>query len=441
MNKTFFLINYGCPKNLVDGEGIAATLIDDGFAQTTDVDKADVVLVNTCGFIGEAEMESRAAIEHFTKHRNPGQKIVAAGCLTERRGDSLLEDYQDLDALLGTRRWNEVGELVSRLDTDHRPTYLGPAVSSREMTERAIAGTHSYVKIADGCNKNCSFCTIPSFKGRQKSLSLATILFQLKSLTQRGIKEAVLVAQELGSYGQDLRDDGLDLVGLLQEIEESPGPEWIRLMYVYPSALSRQLLQTIVHSDRICDYVDVPIQHCSPNVLKLMRRPTKSKPILRYMDDAREMSADFAFRTTIIVGFPGETQADFDELLKFVDDAEFDHLGVFRYNREDGTPAAQLPGQVSERVKQERYDQIMKVQQAVSLRRRKCSVGKEADVLIEESFSVPLRGQFFSVGRSAREAPEVDGQVLMREKLAVGAIVRSKIVAAEPYDLHAILVK
>ena len=317
------------------------------------------------------------------------------------------------------------------------PALLGPSPTAPDPNQRLVAGPSAYVKIADGCNKNCSFCTIPSFKGRQISKTPEAILSELDTLAGRGVREAVLVAQELGSYGVDLPSVDLDLIGLLHAIQEAPGPDWIRLMYLYPSMLTPRLLDTIAASPRICNYIDVPIQHSVPAVLRRMRRPTGSADIANRIHEAREHHPDFAFRTTLIVGFPGETDDDFTDLCGFVENAAFDHLGVFTYSPEDGTPAASLPDQIDPAVRDRRYAAIMEIQQGVALSRRLARVGAEIEVLVEETLPGPTLAGHQSIGRGRAEAPEVDGRVFLDLPLLPGQIVRAEVSGTEPYDLFA----
>ncbi len=434
--RTFHLVNYGCPKNLVDGEGIAANLLAAGL-QPAGPEDADLLIVNTCGFIGPAEEESTNALADFARAKQDGQKLIAAGCLSERRGAALAESISGIDGILGTRRWSEITSLVHSLASTPHPALLGPSPTAPDPNQRLVAGPSAYVKIADGCNKNCSFCTIPSFKGRQVSKTPEAILAELDTLAGRGVREAVLIAQELGSYGVDLRSVDLDLIGLLRAIQESPGPDWIRLMYLYPSMLTPRLLDAIAASPRICNYIDVPIQHSVPAVLRRMRRPTASADIADRIHRARERHPDFAFRTTLIVGFPGETDDDFTNLYQFVKRAAFDHLGVFTYSPEDSTPAALLPDQVDPAIRNRRYAAIMEIQQGIALRRRLARVGAEIDVLVEETLPGPTLAGHQSIGRSRAEAPEVDGRIFLDLPLLPGQIVRAKVSGAEPYDLFA----
>lgn len=434
--RSFYLVNFGCPKNLVDGEGLAGRLVAAGVRQETDPGAAEVIVVNTCGFIGEAEAESREALAQFAANKQGSQKVVAAGCLSERRGKGLLQDIEGLDGLIGTKRWHEIPRLLHELESDRRPAYLGPPARPAPALTRLVNGPSAYVKIADGCNMKCSFCTIPSFKGVQRSQPIDRVLSEMDQLARRGVREAVLVAQELGSYGTDL-DDDLDLVTLLKAVERSPGPDWVRLMYLYPTGLTERLLDLIAASTKLCKYIDVPVQHSSPSVLRRMRRPPRSAEIAEKMAAVRASHPDFAFRTTLIVGFPGETEADFEHLLQFVRAAEFDHIGVFRYSVEDGTPAASLPGQVDGATKADRYEAIMAAQQEVALGRRTRKIGREIEVLVEEVLERPARGLYRATGRSRSEAPEVDGSVFITGPAKLGDIVRAKVTGAEPYDLYA----
>ena len=434
--RTFHLVNYGCPKNLVDGEGIAANLLAAGLQQAGPED-ADLLIVNTCGFIGPAEEESTNALADFARDKHEGQRLIAAGCLSERRGAEIAHSIPGIDGVLGTRRCSEITTLVQSLSSTPHPALLGPSPAVPDSNERIVAGPSAYVKIADGCNKNCSFCTIPSFKGRQISKTPEAILSELDTLAGRGVREAVLIAQELGSYGVDLPSVDLDLIGLLHAIQEAPGPDWIRLMYLYPSMLTSRLLDAMAASPRICNYIDVPIQHSVPAVLRRMRRPTGSADIADRIQKARQHHPDFAFRTTLIVGFPGETDDDFTDLCEFVEYGAFDHLGVFTYSPEDGTPAASLPNQVDPAIRNRRYAAIMEIQQGVALSRRLARVGAEIEVLVEETLPGPTLAGHQSIGRGRAEAPEVDGRVFLDLPLLPGQIVRARVSGAEPYDLFA----
>lgn len=434
--RTFHLINYGCPKNLVDGEGMASSLLEAGLTPA-DSEDADLLVVNTCGFIGPAEKESFSALEELAGTKKDNQQLVAAGCLSERRGLDLASNIPGIDGILGTRRWSEITSLVESLSSEIQPTFIGPLPTPSQANRRLVSGPSAYVKIADGCNKNCSFCTIPSFKGRQVSKNPQDILGELDSLSHRGVREAVLIAQELGSYGVDLPFHDLDLTGMLEMIQEAPGPEWIRLMYLYPSMLTPRLLDTIGTNQRICNYIDVPVQHSVPSILRRMRRPVGSAGIADRICQARKQYPDFAFRTTLIVGFPGESDQDFADLCEFIEHVSFDHLGVFTYSAEEGTPAADLPDQIDPAVSAQRYATVMEIQQSIALRRRLSRVGSELDVLIEETLPGPTLDGYCSIGRTRSEAPEVDGRVFVDLPLVPGQIVQATISAAEPYDLFA----
>lgn len=415
---------------------MVAKLLEAGLGQAGP-DDADLLIVNTCGFIGPAEEESTEALADFARQKRDGQRLIAAGCLSERRGVALSDSVPGVDGVLGTRRWSEIADLIDSFATTPRPVLLGTPPDIPDPAQRLVAGPSAYVKIADGCNKNCSFCTIPSFKGRQVSKSADFVLAELETLAERGVREAVLVAQELGSYGIDLPDADTDLDDLLRLIQNAPGPDWIRLMYLYPSMLTPKLLDTIAASSRVCNYIDVPVQHSVPAVLRRMRRPTGSAEIAERIRRARDQYPDFAFRTTIIVGFPGESDADFEDLCRFVETAAFDHLGVFTYSPEEGTPAAALPDQIEPAVQSQRYGDLMEIQQAIALSRRQARIGSEIDVLVEETLPGPTLAGYQSVGRSRSEAPEIDGRVFLDLPLIPGQIVRAQIADAEPYDLFA----
>lgn len=432
----FYLITLGCPKNVVDSEGIHRQMVAAGFEPTDRPRRADVLIVNTCGFIGDALDESLATLGELASAKRPGQVLVAAGCLSERDGETLFAKVKGIDAILGTRRWAEIAGLVEQARTtrerlawtgDPADAPSGPWCPDAPMP-RVAGQASAYLKIADGCSATCAFCTIPRIKGPYRSRRMDAILAEAKALADSGAREIILIAQDTTSYGRDMGNGGLPR--LLRALSaELPSVPWIRVMYAYPQFVTPELIDVMARLPNVCRYLDMPLQHAHPDVLKRMRRPSDMDAVRRLLDSLRQALPDIALRTTFIVGYPGETEAQFQALLDFMAEARFDHVGVFRYSREPGTPAADLPGQVPEGVKRARYEQAMALQQEISRARNAALVGRVLDVLVDGA------GDGISVGRTYRDAPEIDGLVLMPGELPVGSFVRARITGAMEYDL------
>ncbi|MCL5960528.1 MAG: 30S ribosomal protein S12 methylthiotransferase RimO [Chloroflexi bacterium] len=433
---TFHVTTLGCPKNTVDSRGIAQLLTEAGYRQVKDASDADILIVNTCGFIDIAKDESVGALRELAGLKTPGQLLVAAGCLAQRYGEHLRQDVPEVDAFVGTQRWTEIVSVIAKAQgrngrrrSEERVTY----VSSH------AEGPSAYVKIADGCDASCAFCVIPQIKGPYKSRPAQEIVEEVRQLAAQGVVEVVLIAQDTGAYGQDLGlRDGL--ATLLECIARSvPEIPWIRLMYTYPERISRRLIQVLASNPRVCHYLDLPLQHGHPGVLERMRRPKDTGKTRALIRQLREAMPDVALRTTFIVGYPGETQAEFHALLDFIKEINFDHVGVFTYSWEEGTPAAALPQQVPTRVKERRYRQAMELQQRISLANNRRLVGTTLEVLIEGtgelSDEAGEKSEPILVGRARRHAPEVDGLVLVRGHGVAGQIVRVLITEAMEYDL------
>jgi len=432
----FYLITLGCPKNVVDSEGIYRQMVAAGFAPTERPKRADVLIVNTCGFIGDALDESLATLQELAVGKRRDQVLIAAGCLSERDGEALFARVHGVDAILGTRRWAEIARLVAQAQTSReRLAWTGDPEDpvSGPWCERApmprVPGQASvYVKIADGCSATCAFCTIPSIKGPYRSRRMDAILAEARMLADSGAQELILIAQDTTAYGRDIGGPGLpDLLRALSA--EVPRVKWIRIMYAYPQFVTPELIEAMAQLPNVCQYLDMPLQHAHPDVLKRMRRPSDMDAVRRLVDSLRQAMPDIALRTTFIVGYPGETDAEFQALLDFMAEARFDHVGVFRYSREAGTPAADMPDQVPEDVKQARYEQAMALQQEISRAHNVELVGRVLDVLVDGC------GDGISVGRTYRDAPEIDGLVLVAEELPVGRFARVRITGAMEYDL------
>jgi ribosomal protein S12 methylthiotransferase len=438
----YYLLSLGCCKNTVDSAGMSRLLQRAGYAPTEHPSAAEVLIVNTCGFIDIAKEESFGALRELAEAKRPGQMLIAAGCLSQRYGRQLIEEVPGLDGVLGTRRWIEITALVERLSSDGgRPLVMigdPPAPSlppPQFLGERGgaprsvIQGASAYLKIADGCSAACAFCAIPLIKGPARSRPVDVIVDEAQQLVAQGVKEIVLIAQDTTAYGRDRgqRDALPDLIeAILQATPELP---WLRLMYAYPQHITPRLIEVMTQHPQVCHYLDIPLQHAHPDTLRRMNRPHDVDRVRRLIAHLRQAMPDIALRTSFIVGYPGETEEEFQALLDFVTEMAFDRVGVFTYSQEEGTPAANLPDQVPDHIKEERYQRLMELQQSISLARNQQMVERILDVLVEGS------GEALSVGRSYRDAPEVDGLVLVKEELLLGEIIPVLITGAMEYDL------
>jgi ribosomal protein S12 methylthiotransferase len=448
----FYLISLGCPKNLVDSAGLATLLERAGYTAADVPEQADLLVVNTCGFIEPAREESRAVLWELVQARRPGQRIVAAGCYSQRCPDELAQAVPGLDGLIGTRRWMDILTLVRQLD-ERRGRGIGQEpichlpetpVAGQEVAgvpRVAVQGASAYLKLADGCRRSCAFCAIPLIKGPAVSRPPEAVLADAAWLAGRGVQEIILIAQDTTDYGRDLgMREGLALSAALSAAEglaellerlaaAVPQVPWVRLMYAYPDRITEQLIETMARHRQILPYLDVPLQHAHPGVLRRMRRPADVERVRRTVEQLRAAMPEIAIRTTFLVGYPDETEVEFQTLLDFVAEMGFDRVGVFTYSHEAGTPAARLADNVPPEVKEERRERLMAIQQPISLARNQVLVGRTLDVLVEG------QGEGLSVGRSYRDAPEIDGLVLVQAELPVGKIVPVRITGALEYDL------
>jgi ribosomal protein S12 methylthiotransferase len=431
----YFLISLGCAKNTVDAEGMGQLLNQARHEPVDSPDEAELLIVNTCGFIESARAESIGVLRDLARAKRPDQWLVAAGCLSQRYGQALIERVPGLDGLLGTQRWMDIVELADDLHHHRRkPAYDIPdagvvAPDPPGVVRAAVQGSSAYLKIADGCRRPCTFCAIPLIKGKARSRPPEAVVTEARRLVEMGVQEIVLIAQDTTDYGRDLgRRDGLASLidGILAQV---PDLRWLRILYAYPGAITPRLIDTMAHHPQVCHYLDLPLQHAHPAVLRRMRRPSKVDRVRRQIEMLRAAMPDLALRTTFIVGFPGETEAEFAELDLFVREMAFDKVGVFTYSHEEDTAAATLPDDVPPEVKEERYERLMALQQGISLSRNQAQVGRELEVLLEGA------GDGLSLGRTYRDAPEIDGLVILEEELPVGQMVRAKIVNAMAYDL------
>lgn len=442
----YHLITLGCPKNKVDSDGIEMLLRNAAYQPVASPKQADVLIVNTCGFLEAAKDESIGVLQELGRHKRRNQVLIAAGCLAQRNGDEVLARATKVDGLLGTRRWMDVIELINQIRggvagrAQQRYALLGDPESEFDWpTPRPpVNGGSAYLKISDGCNAPCAFCTIPSFKGKLQSRPLAAVVDEAVALVDAGAKELVIVAQDTTDYGRD-RGEPNSLPRLLSAIcqRTSDDLRWVRLMYAYPGHVSDELVTVMAREAKIVPYLDMPLQHGDPRTLRRMRRPSRLEMVYDHVEKLRGAMPAIALRTTFIVGYPGETAEEFQGLLDFVETIEFDKVGAFRFSPEPGTPAASLPDQVPDEVKEERYARLMELQQPISLRKNQAQVGKQLQVLVEGEGEIEGSGEPLLLGRSYRDAPEVDGLVLIPGLSGVpaGEMIEVFVNGAMEYDL------
>jgi ribosomal protein S12 methylthiotransferase len=446
----YYLVSLGCSKNTVDSESIAQLLNANGMHGVGDPDTAEVMIVNTCGFIDSAKQESIDVLRELVERKQRHQMVIAAGCLSQRYGDTLAQTVPGLDGIIGTRRWMDTFDLIKRLrGRKHpEPLYHLPTdaqtvgLDERGVLRASVQGASAYLKIADGCRRPCAFCAIPKIKGTAVSRPLETLVAEAVRLQDMGVRELILIAQDSTDYGYDLgMKDGL--AALLEAlVAAAPGIPWMRIMYAYPGYVTPRLMETIAKHDQILPYLDIPLQHAHRETLKRMRRPANVAWVHETLAKMREIIPNLTVRTTFIVGYPGETDEEFDALLKFVEDLQFDRVGAFQYSYEIGTPSAELPGMVADDVKAARYNRLMELQQGISLRKNQALVGQTLEILVEghgmgEDEDGNATGDVLSLGRSYRDAPEIDGYVIVEGELPPGEIVPVQITGATTYDLLA----
>lgn len=451
MNRdNFYLLSLGCAKNTVDSESMAQVLGRHGMRGSGSPDEAAVLIVNTCGFLEAAREESLAALRQLVDGRREGQMVIAAGCLAQRHGSSLVRDVPGLDGVIGTRRWMDIFELVQRLRRRRHPEPLfhlptdakRVGLDERGVLRASVEGASAWLKIADGCRRPCAFCTIPKIKGTAVSRPVETLVAEAQRLQAQGVRELILIAQDTTDYGHDLGvKDGL--ARLLEAlVAAAPDIPWLRIMYAWPGYVTPRLIETMAAQPQILPYLDMPLQHGHRSTLLRMRRPANIEWVHETLQHMRTLMPGLALRTTFIVGYPGETDAEFEGLLDFVRELQFDRAGAFRYSQEPGTPSAALPDQVPEELKQERYEALMTLQQGISLAKNQALVGRTIDILVEghgageDAHGHPAGGTL-SLGRSWRDAPEIDGYVIVEGELPPGEIVPVRVTGATAYDLFA----
>ena len=444
-------VSLGCPKNVVDSERMLAEIAQAGLPITAEPDNADVVVVNTCGFIAPARAESLDAIRHAVdcKRRGTVKKVIVAGCLNERLGPELFDQVEGIDAVVNLAQRDSIAKIIKTVfrsgshparRTSGRPP-VSPLCSAPSASPRdgvpddrcrlLITPRHwAYVRISEGCNRLCSFCTIPSIRGRFRSKSRQQVLAEAAELVSAGVVELNVIAQDTTYYGRDLAmKNGLSV--LVKEFEMMPSLAWVRLMYLYPAGIDDVLIETIAQSEKTVHYLDIPIQHVSDNILRLMHRPDTKDALRRLIDKVRSAVPDVVLRTTLMVGFPGETDKQFDELIYFVRWARFDALGCFQFYAESGTAAAEMPGQIPETVKQQRLDELMLTQQQIAFARNENRIGETLTCLVD---SVDRDG--LCEGRYYGQAPDIDSVCVIRNGSAQpGQFIETKVVGTHDYDL------
>ena len=435
MTKSFHLVSLGCAKNTVDSESMAQLLGGAGYRSTPDAAQAEVLIVNTCGFIGPAKDESYQVLSGLAEEKQEGQYLIAAGCLTQRYGREVLARVPGVDGLLGTRRWMDVLDLISKLRQQPHPEPLyhlpGEAATvgrdEGDVLRIAAQGPSAYIKIADGCRRPCAFCAIPLIKGTLVSRPREKILAEARALQEAGVREINLIAQDSTDWGHDLGVRG-GLAGLLEDLVGAvPGVDWLRVLYNYPGSVSARQIEVMAEHPQLIPYLDMPLQHAHPETLKRMRRPANVDWVYRTLERMRAAMPDLALRSTFIVGYPGETEDEFQTLVSFLEEIRFDRVGVFTFSFEPGTTSEPLGDPVPEDVKEARKEELMLLQQRISLEKNQAQVGKTLDVLIEGHGEVKGSSKPIAIGRSYRDAPEIDGMVFVEGQPPLGEIVPVRI--------------
>ena len=438
-----FCVSLGCDKNLVDTEkmlGVAGGL---GVSFTDDETEADAILINTCCFIGDAKEESVNTILEMARYKEEGKcrALIVAGCLAQRYKQEIIDEIPEVDAILGTTSYEEIRNVLTRLfgeEKEKKEEHISCFHDLKELPETAkkrvmtTGGHYAFLKIAEGCDKRCSYCIIPYLRGPYRSVPMEQLLAEARELADNGVRELILVAQETTLYGKDLYGEKT-LPKLLHELAQIPGIYWIRIQYCYPEEITDELIQTIKTEEKVCHYLDIPIQHASDRILKRMGRRTHKAELKERIGALRREIPDIALRTTFICGFPGETEEDHEELMEFVDEMEFERVGVFTYSAEEDTPAYSYPDQIPEEVKEERRADVMELQQEIAFEHCENMVGKVLDVMIEGK----VADEPAYVGRTYMDAPNVDGLIFVNadEMLMSGDFVRVKVTGANEYDL------
>lgn len=438
-----FFVSLGCDKNLVDSENMIGILHGNGYRITQEEQKADIIIINTCCFIKDAKQESINTILEMAEYKKSGncKALIVTGCMAERYKDEILTEIPEVDALLGTTSFTGILKVIEELTDGEKHSYFEPldlppaAAVGRMLT----SGTHyAYLKIAEGCDKHCTYCVIPQVRGNYRSIPMEDLLSEAEYLSKQGVKELILVAQETTLYGSDLYGRKA-LPELLTKLATISGIAWIRILYCYPEEITDELIDVIKNEPKVCHYLDIPIQHASDRILRLMGRRTDRADLERIINKLRTEIPDIILRTTLITGFPTETEEDHAELMEFVEHEKFDRLGVFTYSKEDNTPAAKLKPQITAKVKKQRQKELMKLQQSIVFTEAKFRIGQIYEVMTEGR----IAEEEVYIGRTYMDAPQVDGFLFFKaeEELLTGDIVKVKVTQAKGYDLIGEIVK
>lgn len=433
-----FFISLGCDKNLVDSENMLGILHDNGYIITDNESKADIIIINTCCFIHDAKEESIETILEMADYKKIGnlKALIVTGCLAERYKDEILEEIPEVDALLGTTAISEILHVIDEVMDGKKHTCFADLNRQPAIISKRVISTvpyYSYLKIAEGCDKHCTYCIIPKLRGKYRSRAMDELTDEASYLASNGVKELILVAQETTLYGVDLYGKKA-LPELLRRLCKISGIEWIRLLYCYPEEITDELIDTISSEPKICNYLDIPIQHCSDRILKLMGRKATKEDIINIVKKLRERIPHIVLRTTLITGFPTETDNEHEELLCFIEEVRFDRLGVFTYSKEEDTPAALLKPQITAKVKKKRQKQLMELQQSIAFDISSSHIGRVFDVIIEGRIADKDK---VYVGRTYMDGPKVDGYIFINseEELMSGDIIQAKVTGANHYDL------
>ena len=436
-NMKLLFISLGCDKNLVDSEFMIGMLMGKGMVMCDDETEADVIIINSCCFINDAKEESINTILEMAEYKKTGncKALIVTGCLSQRYKDEIFEEIPEVDAILGTNSYDSICEAVEEVLAKHTYKNINTLEGLPKLSNKRVVttgGHFAYLKIAEGCNKNCTYCIIPSIRGRYRSVPMEELVAQARELAESGVKELILVAQETTLYGIDLYGKK-SLHLLLDELNKIPGIFLIRIMYCYPEEIYDELVDAIIRNKKVCHYLDMPIQHCNDSILKRMGRRTNRADLEARITSLRNRIPDITLRTTLICGFPGETEEMHEELMQFINDMEFDRLGAFAYSPEEGTPAAEFAEQVDEDVKLDWQADVMELQEEVIFDKNETLIGMETFAFIEGK----VADENAYIGRTYRDAPNVDGYIFINteEELMTGDIVKVKVVGAYEYDL------
>jgi len=437
LKKKVGLVSLGCPKNLVDSEAILGMLGGDNYEITNNKDEAEIIIVNTCGFIESAKQESINTILEMAECKKSSCRVlIVAGCMAERYREQIIREIPEVDAVVGTGNYGEIIQVIEKAFSGEKPVLYGKLdgadYSSGTRILTTIGKGYAYLKIAEGCDNCCTYCIIPSLRGRYRSRRIEDLTEEAAKLANQGVKELILVAQDITRYGTDIYGSR-KLVELIQKLSLIEGIEWIRLLYSYPEEIDDSLIDEVASNHKVVKYLDMPIQHSKDEILRKMGRRGSSREIKELIKKMRERIPGLVLRTSLIVGFPGEQEEDFQDLCDFVSEVEFDRLGVFTYSREEGTPAAKFKSQVPKRIKEERYRKVMAIQKEIALRKNHERLGKVYRAIVE---GVAEDGIFY-YGRTYAEAPEIDGVVYFtsREPLNTGEFVDIRVLNVDEYDL------